>query len=109
MADVTCEHLCSYICKTSLSSVPHDVNSLFDITKVEGVMEAAHHILTEGGDVKHLRELLDVARDEIQERQTLKILRLLVGSLDHLMVALPQCLNTQFVPAFRVVKLKQYK
>lgn len=46
---------------------------------------------------------------EIQERQALKVLGLLVAELHNLVVALSQSLDTQPVPGVLVVKLLHYK
>ena len=69
-----------------------------DVAEVEGVVEAAHHVPAHLGDPQHLRQLLRVASDEIEEGEALKVLGLLVGHLDDLVVALPQCLHAQLRP-----------
>ena len=61
-----------------------DLDPLLDVPEVEGVLEVSRGVLADLGDLHHLAELLGVARDEVQERQLVKVLRPLVAHLHDL-------------------------
>mmetsp|Transcript_5041 Transcript_5041/g.12587 ORF Transcript_5041/g.12587 Transcript_5041/m.12587 type:complete len:272 (+) Transcript_5041:190-1005(+) len=67
-------------------------------------MEARVDILAHLGDLEHLAQLVQVARDQVEEGEPLKVLRALVGELEHLVVALPQRLGAQPAPALCLVQ-----
>mmetsp|Transcript_31726 Transcript_31726/g.82115 ORF Transcript_31726/g.82115 Transcript_31726/m.82115 type:complete len:632 (+) Transcript_31726:248-2143(+) len=81
-----------------------NLHALAHIAQVERVVEAAHHIPAHLGDLQHLGQFLQVAGDEVQERQALKVLCLLVAELHDLVVALAQRLHAQLVPCLLVIK-----
>ena len=68
-------------------------------------MELSHDVASHLCDFEHLLELLGVARDEVQEGEALKVLGLLVGKLDDLVVTLPERLDAELVPSVLVVEL----
>ena len=61
-----------------------DLDPLLDVAEVERVLEVARGVLPDLGDLHHLAQLLSVARDEVQERQLVKVLGPLVAHLNHL-------------------------
>ncbi len=70
--------------------VPH---LLAHVAQVQRVVEAAHDVGPHLRDLEHLAQLLGVARDEVQERQPLVALGLLVRELHDAVVALAQRLH----------------
>ena len=68
-------------------------------------MELAHHVRTHLRNLEHLRQLLLVTGDEVEERETLEVLRLLIRELDNLVVPLAKSLHAEFVPSVLIVQL----
>ena len=61
-----------------------DVDAGLDVAEVESVVEATHLVPSHLGNLGHLGQLVRVARDEVQERESVKVLRALVRDLDDL-------------------------
>ena len=61
-----------------------DLDPLLDVAEVERILEVPRGVLADLGDLHHLAQLLRVARDQVQERQLVKVLRPLVAHLDNL-------------------------
>mmetsp|Transcript_11593 Transcript_11593/g.24461 ORF Transcript_11593/g.24461 Transcript_11593/m.24461 type:complete len:364 (-) Transcript_11593:1285-2376(-) len=89
----------------NLAHLGHDLHALFDIPEHERVVEPRHGIVPPLGDYEHLLQFVHVPSDQIQERQRVEVLRLLVHHLHDLLVALAQGLKPQAVPAGVIVKL----
>jgi len=68
-------------------------------------VKLAHHVRAHLRNLQHLAELLHITRDEIEERKTFKVLRLLVGKLNNLVISLVQCCDTKFVPSILIIDL----
>lgn len=64
-------------------------------------MLSLHHSLT---DLHHLAQLGQVARDEVQEGELVKVLGPLVAHLHHLVVTLEQRCLAQTLPAAALVQ-----
>mmetsp|Transcript_39917 Transcript_39917/g.93995 ORF Transcript_39917/g.93995 Transcript_39917/m.93995 type:complete len:253 (+) Transcript_39917:1433-2191(+) len=88
-----------------LSNLGHDLHPLLDVAKHDCIVEARHRVLTHLCNLEHLLQLLQVAGDEVQEGQGVKVLRLLIDHLNDLLVALSQRLQAQSSPARVVVQL----
>lgn len=75
------------------------------IPEVQCVVKLPHHIRAHLRDLQHLAELLHVTCDEIEERKTFEVFRLLVGELNDLVIALVQRCDTEFVPSILIIDL----
>ena len=73
--------------KPTLTGLSQDSNSGLDITEVERVLESRHRIASLLGNNLHHSELLSVASDEVEERELVKALGLLVTRLDNLFLS----------------------
>lgn len=67
-----------------MTSLSQDSNPSLDVTEVERVLESRHRIASLLGNDLHHGELLSVASDEVEERELVKTLCLLVARLDNL-------------------------
>mmetsp|Transcript_6035 Transcript_6035/g.20784 ORF Transcript_6035/g.20784 Transcript_6035/m.20784 type:complete len:298 (+) Transcript_6035:3498-4391(+) len=97
--------LCSDICKRELAHLLQDLYPFLDISQVQRVVELPHDVLSHLSNLHHFLQFVDVASNEVQERQPLKVLALLVRKLDYLKVSLPQGLHSEVVPCLLVIKL----
>ena len=87
-----------------LPGLLQDIDALAHVAEVQRVLEAPHDVPAHLRDLEHLGELLDVPGDEVQEREALKVLGLLVAELHDLVVALAEGLDAQLVPGLLVVQ-----
>jgi hypothetical protein len=55
-----------------------------DVTQVQSVVEPRHLVTSHFCNLGHLGKLLRVASDEVEEGESVKVLRTLVGGLDDL-------------------------
>ena len=90
-----------------LSRVEQHADACLHVVQVQRVAEAAHHVAALLRDLQHLAQLLQVARDRVQEGQLAQALRALVARLHHAAVALAQRLLRQLVPDGRLVQLRR--
>mmetsp|Transcript_51841 Transcript_51841/g.105519 ORF Transcript_51841/g.105519 Transcript_51841/m.105519 type:complete len:671 (+) Transcript_51841:722-2734(+) len=90
--------------ESRLVLLAEDLDAFLHVAEVEGVVEAAHDVAAHLGDAQHLRQLLRVAGEQVEEGQPLKVFRLLVRHLDDLVVPLPQRLDAELVPAVLVLE-----
>ena len=58
-----------------------------DVAEIEGVLEARHGIASLGSDSLHHAQFLGIACEEIQEREFVEVLRLLVRGLKYLSIS----------------------
>ena len=91
-----------------LTSICQELDALPDVPQVQGIMEGPHGIAPVLCNLQHLRKLLEVAGDQVQEGEPLKVLGLLIAKLYDLMVALSEGLHAQTVPRVFVVQLLQF-
>ena len=68
----------------TLTGLSQDSNSGLDITEVERVLESRHRIAPFLSNDLHHGELLSVSSDEVEERELVEALCLLVTRLDNL-------------------------
>ena len=95
----------SHVRERELPHLLEDLNPLRDISEVERVVERGHDVLAHLTDLEHLSQLRGVARDEVEEREPLKVLRFLVRHLNHLVNPLPQRFATKDLPALVITEL----
>jgi hypothetical protein len=82
-----------------------DLAPLAHVPGVERVVELAHDVRAHLRDLEHLRQLLGVPGDQVQEGKPLEVFGFLVRKLDNLVVALAQRLDAQLVPSLLLVQL----
>ena len=82
-----------------------DLAPLAHVPGVERVVELAHDVRAHLRDLEHLRQLLGVPGDQVQEGKPLKVFGFLVRKLDDVVVALAQRLDAQLVPSLLLVQL----
>eukprot|EP00955_Chlamydomonas_euryale_P089219 364445-Chlamydomonas_euryale.AAC.1 len=97
-------------CSTRIDAAPHparpalSAHLLAHVPKVESVVQPPHGVAADLRQLEHLAQLLQVSGDQVQKRQPVKALGLLVRKLHDLVVALAQRLEAQEVPRVLVVK-----
>mmetsp|Transcript_108979 Transcript_108979/g.339625 ORF Transcript_108979/g.339625 Transcript_108979/m.339625 type:complete len:848 (-) Transcript_108979:882-3425(-) len=97
--------LCRQRRQGHLAHLRHDLYPLLDVPEHQRVVEARHDVVPLARNRQHQVQLLEVARDEVEEREGVVVLRLLVHLLNDDLVALAQRLQAQAVPASVVVQL----
>jgi hypothetical protein len=90
-----------------LTSALEDVYPLVHVAKVERVVKARHHVLSNFSYFEHFAQLDCVASDEVKKRQAIEILGHLSSLLNNLMVALSKGFDSQLVPALVSKLLKR--
>jgi hypothetical protein len=68
-------------------------------------VELPHDVRAHLRDLEHLRQLLGVPGDQVQEGETLEVFRFLIRKLDNLVVALAKRLDAELVPSLLLVEL----
>ena len=76
------------VSEAGLAAALEDLHSLLDVAEVERVLELAAGVLPDLGDLHHLLQLFQVAGDQVEEAELVKVLGPLVAHLHHLVVAL---------------------
>eukprot|EP00162_Nutomonas_longa_P014261 comp21894_c0_seq1/m.49668 comp21894_c0_seq1/g.49668 ORF comp21894_c0_seq1/g.49668 comp21894_c0_seq1/m.49668 type:complete len:1021 (+) comp21894_c0_seq1:778-3840(+) len=79
-------------------------DALFDIAEIERILEARRDVCGVRRALVELGEALDVARDQIQEREPLVVFGVLVRHLNDLVVALAERLGGNTVPCVVAVE-----
>mmetsp|Transcript_11421 Transcript_11421/g.47886 ORF Transcript_11421/g.47886 Transcript_11421/m.47886 type:complete len:872 (-) Transcript_11421:1298-3913(-) len=78
---------------------------LAHVPSVQRVVELPHDVRAHLRDLEHLRQLLSVPGDQVQEGETLEVFRFLIRKLDNLVVALAKRLDAELVPSLLLVEL----
>ena len=60
------------------------LDPLLNISEVKGVLEVSRRVLSDFGDLHHLPKFLEVAGDEVEEGELVKILGALVAHFNNL-------------------------
>mmetsp|Transcript_20775 Transcript_20775/g.51893 ORF Transcript_20775/g.51893 Transcript_20775/m.51893 type:complete len:264 (-) Transcript_20775:2103-2894(-) len=94
----------SHVRERQLPRILQQSHTLRHLAEVQRVVETCHDVGTHLRDLEHLSKLLNVAGDQIQEREALHVLGTLVRHLHHLVIALFKRLRTQLLPVFFAVE-----
>jgi len=87
-----------------LPTTLQDLHPLAHVAEQQRRLELPVDVLAHLGDLHHLPQLVQVARDQVEERELVKVLGALVAHLDDLVVALHQRHLGQLLPAEFVVE-----
>ena len=79
--------------------------AILDLSEEQSVLEPRSEVATMLRNLGHSRQLSMVACGQIQERQLVELLQLLVAHLDDLVVAMCQSFRAQSRPKLRPVEL----